>query len=131
MRCRASRARCNAWTLSADTPYVLEERIRNRVQTVHQKRIMATTDTCGPMQASKVGASELAASILGPWGRAPKAGRDAYERYLAAVSALLGGEASSQEVQAAAAAAWPTLQRLPSPEQLQGRGSAAAMEPIR
>jgi len=47
------------------------------------------------------------------------------------VSALLGGEASSAEVQAAAAAAWGVLQQLPPPEQLQGRGSAAAMEPIR
>lgn len=83
------------------------------------------------LQPPRIGASELASSILGPWERAPKAGRDAYERYLAAVSALLGGEASAGEVQAAAAAAWPVLQRLPPAEQLRGRGSATALEPIR
>jgi hypothetical protein len=48
------------------------------------------------LQPSRIGASELAASILGPWERAPKAGRDAYERYTAAISAVLGGEASTQ-----------------------------------
>jgi len=45
-----------------------------------------------------VGGSELAVSILGSWQSAPKAARDAYERFVAAVSALLGGEASSEEV---------------------------------
>ena len=115
------------------------------------------------LQPSRIGASELASSILGPWKRAPKAGRDTYERYTAAISAALGGEASTQvctstrhedeccvehrmmavrpdsllsllvlqEVQAAAAAAWPVMQSLPPAEQLRGRGSAAALEPIR
>ncbi len=45
-----------------------------------------------------MGGSELAVSILGSWQSAPKAARDAYERFVAAVSALLGGEASSEEV---------------------------------
>ena len=45
-----------------------------------------------------MGGSQLATQILGPWDRAPKAGRLAYERFVASVLALLGGEASSQEV---------------------------------
>lgn len=47
-----------------------------------------------------MGGSKLAVSILGSWQSAPKAARDAYERFVAAVSALLGGEASSEEVPA-------------------------------
>ena len=39
-------------------------------------------------------------SILGSWQSTPKAARDAYERFVAAASALLGGEASSEEVPA-------------------------------
>lgn len=49
-------------------------------------------------QGTAVGGSKLAISILGPWQSAPKAARDAYERFVVAVSALLGGEASSEEV---------------------------------
>ena len=50
------------------------------------------------LQGTGVGSSALAVSILGPWRSAPKAARDAYERFVMAVSALLGGEASSEEV---------------------------------
>ena len=48
------------------------------------------------LQVSGLGAAELAVSILGPWARAPRAGRVAYEQYTAAIAALLGGEASTQ-----------------------------------
>lgn len=48
------------------------------------------------LQVSGLGAAELAVSILGPWDKAPKAGRVAYEHYTAAIAALLGGESSSE-----------------------------------
>lgn len=48
------------------------------------------------IQVSKLGATELAVSILGPWDKAPKAGRVAYEQYTAAIAALVGGEASTE-----------------------------------
>jgi len=83
------------------------------------------------LQASAVGASPLAASILGPWARAPKAAREDYERYVAAVSALLGGEAASEEVQEAASVAWDVLQAAPPLAKLKGRGSSTALNPIR
>lgn len=48
------------------------------------------------IQVSKLGATELAVSILGPWDKAPKPGRVAYEQYTAAIAALVGGEASTE-----------------------------------
>ena len=48
------------------------------------------------IQVSKLGATELVVSILGPWDKAPKAGRVAYEQYTAAIAALVGGEASTE-----------------------------------
>jgi hypothetical protein len=47
-------------------------------------------------QGSGTGASELAVSILGPWEQTTKPARAAYERYAAAISALLGGEAATE-----------------------------------
>lgn len=82
-------------------------------------------------QAAAVGGSKLAASVLGPWARAPKAAREDYERYIAAVAALLGGEADGEEVQEAAAAAYGILQSAPPAAKLKGRGSVAALNPIR
>ncbi len=81
-------------------------------------------------QAAAVGDSDLAVSILGPWVRAPRAARDAYERFVAAVSSLLGGEASSEEVHEAGRVVWSTLTDAPSRERTQGRGSAAAVKQI-
>ena len=66
-------------------------------------------------QGTAVGGSELAVSILGSWQAAPKAARDAYERFVMAVSALLGGEASSEEV--------------PVPRALQKRCSPGIFDP--
>ena len=77
-----------------------------------------------------MGGSDLAISILGPWARAPRAARDAYERYVAAVSSLLGGEASSEEVHEAGRVVWSTLADAPPRGPTQGRGSAAAVKQI-
>ena len=49
-----------------------------------------------------MGSSALAQALLGPWARAPKQARTDYERFIRAVSSLLGGEASSEEVQVSA-----------------------------
>ena len=51
------------------------------------------------LQAAGVGSSPLARALLGPWAKAPKQARDDYERFIRTVSSLLGGEASSEEVQ--------------------------------
>ncbi len=51
------------------------------------------------MQAATLGSSPLARKVLGSWTSAPKLARDDYERYLQTVSFLLGGEASSEELQ--------------------------------
>ena len=78
-----------------------------------------------------MGGSDLALSILGPWSRAPKTARDVYERFVAAVSSLLGGEASSEEVHEAGRVVWSTLSDAPPREPRRGRGSAAALQQIR
>lgn len=53
------------------------------------------------LQAAGLGSSPLAQQLLGLWARAPKQARDEYERFIRTVSSLLGGEASSEEVQVA------------------------------
>lgn len=55
-----------------------------------------------------MGTSPLAQALLGAWARAPKQARDDYERFLRAVSGLLGGEASSEEVQVSSACCSPS-----------------------
>ena len=52
-----------------------------------------------PMQAATLGSSPLAQKLLGSWTSAPKSARDDYEVYMKTVSSLLGGEASSEELQ--------------------------------
>ena len=81
------------------------------------------------LQAVAVGQSALAQSILGSWQKAPKLARDDYERFIKAVSSLLGGEASTEEVQEAASIVWQELKDVsPSAQQLEGRGSAKIVQ---
>lgn len=85
------------------------------------------------MQTSSPGSSKFAQRLIGPWSKAPKAARSAYEQYLKAVAGCLGGETSTAEVHEAAAAVWDVLQSAPPAEKLwQGRTSvAAAVKPYR
>ena len=58
-------------------------------------------DTCtSKLQASQqYGRSALAQRLLGPWATAPKSARTEFAHFLQLVSKILGGEASSQEVE--------------------------------
>ena len=51
------------------------------------------------LQAGQGGRSALAQKLLGPWASAPRSARADFSRYLQLVARLLGGEASSQEVE--------------------------------
>lgn len=51
------------------------------------------------MQGDQYGRSALAQKLLGPWGSASRAARADLSRFLQLVSRILGGEASSQEVE--------------------------------
>lgn len=88
---------------------------------------------CCPVQTSSLGSSKLAQQLLGPWSKAPKAARQAYEQYIKTVAGCLGGEPSSAEVQEAAAGVWDALQHAPPKEKLQqGRTTVAtAVKPHR
>ena len=54
---------------------------------------------CVMLQAGQGGRSALAQKLLGPWVSAPRSARADFTRYLQLVARLLGGEASSQEVE--------------------------------
>ena len=84
-------------------------------------------------QTSPLGSSKLAQQLIGPWLKAPKAARQAYEQYIKAVAGCLGGEPSSAEIQEAAVSIWDALQDGPPPAKLQqGRTSvSAAVKPYR
>jgi len=84
-------------------------------------------------QTSPLGSSKLAQQLIGPWLKAPKAARQAYEQYIKTVAGCLGGEPSSAEIQEAAVSIWDALQDAPPPAKLQqGRTSvSAAVKPYR
>ncbi|KAK9814715.1 hypothetical protein WJX72_010327 [[Myrmecia] bisecta] len=85
-------------------------------------------------QAHGVGTSALAREVLGEWTKAPKAAREDYEHFVRAVSRLLGGESSAQEVQESAALVWALLKKAPGPDELAKKtpkGAAAAMQPFK
>lgn len=84
-------------------------------------------------QTSPLGSSKLAQQLIGPWLKAPKAARQAYEQYIKTAAGCLGGEPSSAEIQEAALSIWDALQDAPPPAKLQqGRTSvSAAVKPYR
>ncbi|CAL8464110.1 g3645 [Coccomyxa elongata] len=84
-----------------------------RTQALEAKRLQLASKKAGTL-----GSSPLARKVLGSWTSAPKLARDDYERYLKTVSSLLGGEASSEELQATAEAVWEALKAAPGPEDL-------------
>ena len=60
---------------------------------------LSVTLVCVMLQAGQGGRSALAQKLLGPWSNAPRSARADFSRYLQLVARLLGGEASSQEVE--------------------------------
>ena len=60
---------------------------------------LSVTLVCVMLQAGQGGRSALAQKLLGPWASAPRSARADFSRYLQLVARLLGGEASSQEVE--------------------------------
>lgn len=60
---------------------------------------LLVTLVCVLLQAGQGGRSALAQRLLGPWASAPRSARADFSRYLQLVARLLGGEASSQEVE--------------------------------
>jgi len=51
------------------------------------------------MQGDQYGRSALAQQLLGQWASAPKSAKAEFSHFLQLVSRVLGGEASSQEVE--------------------------------
>ncbi|CAK0786311.1 hypothetical protein CVIRNUC_009524 [Coccomyxa viridis] len=84
-----------------------------------KQAMQARLGTRHPGQAGQGGRSALAQRLLGPWASAPRSARADFSRYLQLVARLLGGEASSQEVEKYAAEAWEALRGAPRPEELQ------------
>jgi hypothetical protein len=51
------------------------------------------------VQETAIGTSYLAQRLVGRWTAAPKRAREDYEHFIGMVSSLLGGEASSEELE--------------------------------
>ncbi|KAL0039926.1 hypothetical protein WJX77_011783 [Trebouxia sp. C0004] len=101
---------------------------RQRTLELESRRLRA-----GNSQTCPLGSSKFAQQLIGPWLKAPKSARQAYEQYILTVAGCLGGEPSSPEIQEAAVSVWDALQDAPPPAKLQqGRTSiSAAVKPYR
>lgn len=76
--------------------------------------------------------SQLISATLGDWKSAPKAAKEAFEKFTQAVGKLLGGEISSEGVAASSYAVWNALAPLPPPSEDEIRrlgASQAALKP--
>ncbi|GAX76248.1 hypothetical protein CEUSTIGMA_g3692.t1 [Chlamydomonas eustigma] len=105
---------------------------RARILDARRQAAQEAERTAGSVSSPSVGPrSDLALVILGPWDKAPRPAREAYEKFLVSVRKLLDGEMSSGELHEAAGLAWGVLSLLSPPEKARGRGNQLVLKPYK